>query len=171
MQRRLLLVVGLLLLFVRTLLRSPWGRVLRSIREDEDAARALGKNVFAYKLQSLMIGGAIGGLSGILLAFNFGQVNPDTFLPLVTFFVWAILILGGSGSLVGPVAGSVIFWIVINQSDQLLRDLLDALNISFTNDVTSAWRFIIVGTSIALLMVFRPQGLYGKKEELLLEIQ
>ena len=67
------------------LVHSPWGRVIRAIREDEDAATSLGKNVFWYKLQSLMIGGSFGALAGILLAIDQQNVNPDFYVPLLTF--------------------------------------------------------------------------------------
>jgi len=158
-----LVVLGLLSLMIR----SPWGRVLRSIRDDEDAVRALGKNAFWYKLQVLMIGGAIAGLSGVLFALDLNQISPINFLPLVTFFAWTALILGGAGSLVGPIAGSVIFWVVITQTSSLAEDLFP----SMSSTAVSASRFILMGILIVLLMVFRPEGLFGKREELSLEIQ
>jgi branched-chain amino acid transport system permease protein len=80
---------GLVLLaiaFIRRLTSSPWGRVIRAIREDEDAARSFGKNVFGYKLQSLMIGGGIGALAGMLLAIDQQNVTPDNYIPLLTFY-------------------------------------------------------------------------------------
>lgn len=158
-----LVVLGLLALMIR----SPWGRVLRAIRDDEDAVRALGKNAFWYKLQVLMIGGAIAGLSGVLFALDLNQISPINFLPLVTFFAWTALILGGAGSLVGPIAGSVIFWVVITQTSSLAEDLFP----SMSSTAVSASRFILMGALIVLLMVFRPEGLFGKREELSLEIQ
>ncbi len=158
-----LVVLGLLALMIR----SPWGRVLRAIRDDEDAVRALGKNAFWYKLQVLMIGGAIAGLSGVLFALDLNQISPINFLPLVTFFAWTALILGGAGSLVGPIAGSVIFWVVITQTSSLAEDLFP----SMSSTAVSASRFILMGILIVLLMVFRPEGLFGKREELSLEIQ
>ena len=153
---------------LRLLLRSPWGRVLKSIREDEEAARALGKNIVAYKRQSLMIGGAIGGLAGVMLALSFGTVRPDTFLPLITFFVWAILLIGGAGSYAGPIAGSVIFWAILSQTDSLATDLFGA---SAGGAAIAGFRFVLAGALIMTIMIFRPQGLFGRKEELLLEIK
>lgn len=158
-----LVVLGLLALMIR----SPWGRVLRAIRDDEEAVRALGKNAFWYKLQVLMIGGAIAGLSGVLFALDLNQISPINFLPLVTFFAWTALILGGAGSLVGPIAGSVIFWVVITQTSSLAGDLFP----SMSSTAVSASRFILMGVLIIVLMVFRPEGLFGKREELSLEIQ
>lgn len=162
------ILVFLVWLGLRLLLRSPWGRVLKSIREDEEAARALGKNIVAYKRQSLMIGGAIGGLSGVMLAMSFGTVRPDTFLPLITFFVWAILLIGGAGSFAGPIAGSVIFWAILSQTDSLAADLFGG---SAGGAAVAGFRFVLAGALIMAVMIFRPQGLFGKKEELLLEIK
>ncbi len=158
-----LVVLGLIALMIR----SPWGRVLRAIRDDEDAVRALGKNAFWYKLQVLMIGGGIAGLSGALFALSLNQISPVNFLPLVTFFAWTALILGGAGSLVGPIAGSVIFWVVLTQTSSLASDLFPTMS----STAVSATRFILMGILIVVLMVFRPEGLFGRREELSLEIQ
>ena len=78
--------------------------------EDEDAVRSLGKNAFAFKMQSLILGGVIGGLAGIMFAISRQAVNADGFLPQVTFFIYVILILGGAASRLGPIVGAMIFW-------------------------------------------------------------
>jgi len=161
------LTVLIVLGAMTVMIRSPWGRVLRAIRDDEDAVRALGKNAFWYKLQVLMIGGAIAGLSGVLFALDLSQISPTNFLPIVTFFAWTALILGGAGSLVGPIAGSVIFWVVLTQTSSLAEDLFPSMSAT----AVSATRFILMGAMIMLLMIFRPEGLFGKREELSLEIQ
>ncbi len=75
----------------------PWGRLLKSIRDDEDAAASLGKNPFAVKLQSLALGAALAGLAGCFYAWQFSFFSPDDFQPLLTFFAWMIVILGGPG--------------------------------------------------------------------------
>ncbi len=161
-------LVALATLLVWALVRSPWGRVLRSIREDEDAARSLGKNVFAYKLQSLVLGGVMGALAGMLLALNAGAINPDTYIAPLTFFAYVVLITGGPGRVLGPVVGAVIFWFGIEAADGLLREAVRAGSITFleTNDV-AALRFSFVGLALMLLMIFRPQGIFGSKEEML----
>jgi neutral amino acid transport system permease protein len=156
-----------LLLF--SLMRSPWGRVLKSIREDEDAARSLGKNVFAYKIQSLVLGGAIGSMAGMLLAIDTQAVNPDTFISVLTFFTYTVLILGGPGRIMSPVIGSIIFWFLLQATDGLLRGALDAGwlgNVIQANDI-AAIRFALVGLGLMLLMILRPQGILGSREELL----
>ena len=163
------LAVAATLLLLTVLLRSPWGRVLKAIREDEDAARSLGKNVFAYKIQSLVLGGVIGSLAGMLLAIDTQAVNPDTFVSILTFFAYTVLILGGPGRILAPVVGAVIFWFLLQFTDGLLRGALDAGwlgNVLEANDA-AAIRFALVGLGLILLMVLRPQGILGSREELL----
>ena len=159
-------------LLILGLIRSPWGRVLRSVREDEDAARALGKNVFAVKMQSLVLGGVIGGLAGVMMAVDTQSVQPDSFTPVVTFYLYTLLILGGPGRVWGPVLGSVIFWFVISFTDSFLRSAIGAGWISASvlapADIGAA-RFTLVGLGLMLLMVFRPQGILGSRREMLLD--
>lgn len=171
------LVVGWSLVLLATALvylltRSPWGRILRAIREDEDAARSLGKNVVAYKLQSFVIGGFIGALAGMLLAIDRQSVNPDTFLPVITFAIFAIVILGGPGAWLGPVVGAIVYWFIIEFTDRFLREALAAgwipEGVIDSSDI-GAVRFALVGLMLILLMVFRPQGIFGKREEVLLD--
>lgn len=159
-------------LVVRQLMRSPWGRVLRSIREDEDAVRSLGKNTFLYKLQSLMIGGVMGALGGIVLLLVYESVAPDVYGTVVTFFIFTIVILGGAGSTWGPIVGSVVFWTFIEFSNGLLREAIDAGVISesvLSPQEVAAVRFIVMGLMLAALMIWRPQGLFGNREEVLLD--
>ena len=83
-------------------MRSPWGRVIKSIREDEDAARSLGKNIFSYKMQSLIIGGIIGALGGMVIAVGNQVAQPNNYSTALTFFAYTILILGGVAQGEGP---------------------------------------------------------------------
>jgi branched-chain amino acid transport system permease protein len=153
--------VALLLMFVLTRVQqTPWGRVLRAIREDEDAARALGKNAFSYKLQSLAIAATLGAISGFLLALNLRFVVPDEFLPIVTFIGYAVLVLGGLATYWGVAVGSIILW--------TLLEGLRFLELPLSETRISALRFIIVGLILILLMAFRPQGMFGKREEMVL---
>jgi neutral amino acid transport system permease protein len=163
-------LVAVLSVVVFLLMRSPWGRVLRSIREDEDAARSLGKNVFAYKMWSLVIGGVIGGFGGAVLAIGNQSANPISFRTELTFFTYAILVLGGVGKVIGPIVGSMIFWFVINFTDGVLADATDGRGWNLPEWlVTSAnfpfIRFILVGLGLALLVIFRPQGIFGDRKE------
>ena len=163
------LAVGVVLVLLTALLRSPWGRVLKAIREDEDAARSLGKNVFAYKIQSLVLGGVIGSFAGMLLAIDTQAVNPDTFISILTFFAYTVLILGGPGRLLSPVLGAVVFWFLLQFTDGLLREALGAgwLGTVLEGNDIAAIRFALVGLGLMLLMILRPQGILGNREELL----
>ncbi|MGH3914269.1 MAG: branched-chain amino acid ABC transporter permease [Pseudonocardiaceae bacterium] len=165
-------VVAVSLLLVFLLVRSPWGRVLKAIREDEDAARALGKNVFAYKMQALVLGGVFGAIGGIVYALATQSLTPDFYSPPQTFFVYAALIIGGAARVVGPVIGAMIFWFVLSITDNFLRQAIagsDPLITFIDSQDVGAIRFILVGVALALLMIFRPQGILGNKEEVQLD--
>ncbi|OAH13467.1 branched-chain amino acid ABC transporter permease [Streptomyces jeddahensis] len=164
----LVAVTGVLLAL---LVRSPWGRVVRAIREDETAARSLGKNVYACKMQSLVIGGVIGAAAGMLQAIQVQSVNPDSFDPAVTFFLYTLLVLGGAGRILGPVVGSVLFWFVLTFLDSALRQAIDAGYVSpelISTSEVGAVRFALVGLALILLVTFRPQGILGSRKEMLL---
>jgi neutral amino acid transport system permease protein len=162
----LLSVIILALVFWRleALVRSPWGRVLKAIREDEEIPRALGKNVFWYKLQSFMLGGAIAGVAGALYAWQQSSVYPNDFEPQTTFNAWIMVILGGSGNNIGTILGAVIF----SAYDALTREYLDDIFPQLTTEQSGAFRIMVIGLILMVLMVSRPQGILGKKEELTL---
>ncbi|MFN5514575.1 MAG: branched-chain amino acid ABC transporter permease [Cyanobacteriota bacterium] len=143
--------------------QSPWGRVLKSIREDEEIPRALGKNVFWFKLQSFMLGGAIAGLAGAFFAWQLTTLYPNNFEPLLTFNAWIIVVLGGAGSNAGTVLGAIIFWAY----DSLTRIYLPQLGF-LDQSQAGAFRVMVIGLILMVLMVWRPQGILGKKEELTL---
>jgi neutral amino acid transport system permease protein len=163
-----LVVVALLLVFLA--MRSPWGRVLKGIREDEDAVRSLGKNVFAYKIQALVFGGVIGTLGGFVFALSNQSVQPDNYATTITFFAWAVLILGGAARVFGPVLGSVIFWFLLIFVNIALVEAVRAGYITFlTSTQVGQIRFILLGLSLMLLMIYRPQGILGDRKELALD--
>jgi ABC-type branched-subunit amino acid transport system permease subunit len=145
--------------------RTPWGRVLRSIRDDEDAAASLGKNVFAYKLQALALGAALGGVAGLFYAWEFSFFSPTDFEPLLTFFAWMILLLGGVGRVFAVPVGALVFGVIFAGT----RFLNFAPFSWFASDERAYLRLIIIGTIILLLVVLRPQGLLGNKREMVLE--
>jgi neutral amino acid transport system permease protein len=157
------LLVALIYWALEKLVRSPWGRVLKAIREDEEVAKALGKNVFWYKLQSLMLGGAIAGIAGALYAWQLTTVFPDNFQPLVTFNAWTIVVLGGAGSNAGTLLGSAIFWAYDTITRFVLRDI-----VPLEDARLGAFRIMVIGLILMVLMIWRPQGILGKKEELTL---
>ncbi|MEH2256591.1 branched-chain amino acid ABC transporter permease [Nostoc sp.] len=163
----LMLVLLLVLAFVywrlEILVRSPWGRILKAIREDEEIPKALGKNVFWYKLQSLMLGGAIAGIAGAFFAWQLSAIYPDNFQPQITFDTWIMVILGGSGKNVGTIVGAIIFFAY----DALTREVLPRI-VSLDEARLGAFRIMVIGLILMVLMIWRPQGILGKKEELTL---
>ncbi len=167
-----LVLMGVLLVYL--LMRSPWGRVLKAVREDEDAARALGKNSYSVKMQSLVLGGLFGALGGMMFVLPQGSVQPspqDLGTPK-TFFIWVAMILGGTGRLWGPVIGSMIFSSLLAFTDAALRQaeannkipewLMDGVQVGQV-------RFMLLGLGLMLLMIFRPQGIFGDKKEIALD--
>jgi neutral amino acid transport system permease protein len=152
------------------LMRSPWGRVIKAIREDEDAVRSLGKNVYSYKMQSLIIGGVLGSLGGFMMALGRSAVQPDVFGTELTFFAYTVLLLGGAARVLGPVVGAAIFWVVLSLTDNVLNQAIDNGYISIINsNQVGQIRFILVGLALMLLMIFRPQGIFGDRKELALD--
>jgi neutral amino acid transport system permease protein len=136
-------LVALATLLVLLMMRSPWGRVVKGIREDEDAVRSLGKNVYAYKMQSLIL------VTGL------------------TFFIWTIMLLGGAATIFGPIVGSMIFWVLLSLTEGVLQGLVNMGVITFlSTDQIGPVRFILIGLGLMALVVFRPQGIFGNKKEL-----
>jgi neutral amino acid transport system permease protein len=163
-----LMVLALLVLFLvfwllERFVRSPWGRILKAIREDEEIPKALGKNVFWYKLQALMLGGAIAGIAGAFYAWQLTTVYPNNFEPIVTFDAWTIVVLGGAGNNIGTIVGTIIYWAY----DALTRFVLPQI-IPLDTARLGAFRIMVIGLILILLMRWRPQGILGKKEELTL---
>lgn len=166
------IVVALILLLMRRLIKSPWGRVLRAVREDEDATRSLGKDVFSYKLQSLMIGGAIGAVSGILLAIEQQNVTPDAYLPTVTFILYVMVILGGAGTLIGPLLGALAFQFLFFTFDAIMASAqaeIDWVGNILSPAQAGQIKLVLVGIGLILLMVYRPQGIVGDPNEVLID--
>jgi ABC-type branched-subunit amino acid transport system permease subunit len=157
-------VVAIALLLVFLLIRSPWGRVIRGIREDEDAVRSLGKNVYSYKMQALVLGGVFGGLAGAMFILP-RSLQPDNYGTQLTFFLYTILLLGGAATVFGPVIGSIIFWVTLSLSDGLLSLGVNAQVIPITAIQQGPIRFVIVGVALMILVIFRPQGISGKKKD------
>ncbi len=153
------------------LIRSPWGRVVRAIREDEDAVLSLGKNTVAYKLQALAIGGVIGGLAGVIDALQQSGVGSENFEPQVTFFAWAALILGGLATTVGPVVGAMLFWFLREGVESFIRELsaqswLPSALAEFLDGAEGAISVVLMGAGLVALMAVRPQGIFGRRRDL-----
>ncbi len=155
-----LAILGLVYLALETLVRSPWGRLLMAIREDEVAASSLGKNPFAVRMQAFVIGSMIMGLAGALYCNFIGFVAPDNFLPILTFQVWTMLIVGGSGSNRGAVLGGVLVWALWSASGALLGSVVPA---EFQVRA-AALQIVLIGVALVAMLMLWPQGIWGGRE-------
>jgi ABC-type branched-subunit amino acid transport system permease subunit len=156
-------LVAVSVVVVTLLVRSPWGRLLRGIREDEDAIRSLGKNVFAIKMQALIIGGAFGALGGVLYVLP-SSVQPDSMGRSLTFFCYTALLIGGAATIFGPVLGSILFY----SARIMIKGLANGYvpNDIMNGQQTEQFSYIVVGVALMLIVIFRPQGILGDKREL-----
>lgn len=152
-------IVALLYAGLERLLRSPWGRVLRAIREDELAAESLGKRAFAFRLQAFAIGSAIMGLGGALYAHFIGYIAPEDFLPILTFQLWTMLVVGGAGNNRGAILGAVVVWAIWAISGGALRAVMppDA------QARGAALQVVLIGILLAAMLILRPRGLLGEE--------
>ena len=150
-----LVLIILLYLACERAYRSPWGRVLRAIRDKEIAASAMGKNTLAFRLQAFVLGSAIMGLAGAVYAHFIGFISPEAFDPLfATFLVWVMLIAGGSGNNRGAILGAVIIWGVWSMTEYFTSRLP-------AEYVTqgAALRVFLIGLLLQIILLLRPQGL------------
>ena len=139
--------------------RSPFGRLLRAIRDNEAAVIALGKDPARLKIQVFMFGAALAGLAGAFYAHFLSFISPEQFVPLVTFYVWMSIILGGVGSVRGALAGTLLL-VAFLEGSRFLRDLLPGI----AEVQMASVRLAVVGLAIILFVLYRPQGLFGKRE-------
>jgi branched-chain amino acid transport system permease protein len=169
---------------------SPFGRVLKAIREDEDVARALGKNTGRFKITSFMLGCGLMGLGGILWLMGQGAVTPNFFRPRLTFFVWIALIIGGAGSNTGSVLGGAVFAALLYQGPLYFQSLVtsvfdageapasfgpavaplfSALDpapfLLYTLDSVRQLQLVVMGVVLIWLMHNRPEGMLGHRKE------
>jgi len=156
-------ILLILLLFLRFVAESPWGRVLRATRDDEEATMALGKNTFRYKLQAFALGGAIMGLAGALFAVTLVYLEPvGSFAPAVTFSVWVMVIVGGAGNLRGAILGAFLIygmeWLSVQLKDFAPEGVKDTIFFI---------RLMIIGVLLILLVLFRPEGILREKKRTL----
>lgn len=159
-----LVILASVLVFL--LMRSPWGRIVKGIREDEDAVRSLGKNVFSYKMQALVMGGVMGSIAGIIFILP-RAVQPANYTTGLTFFIWTIMLLGGAATIFGPIVGSMIFWVVLSLTQGVLYGAIESGALGFLSTTQAGQiRFMLVGLALMLLVIFRPQGIFGNKKEL-----
>jgi branched-chain amino acid transport system permease protein len=154
----LVLVVLALYLALERLLRSPWGRVLRAIREDETAALALGKSATRFRLQAFAIGGAIMGLAGAAQAHFIGFIAPDNYMPMLTFQVWAMLIVGGSGNNRGAILGAILVWGIWAGSAGAIASLFPPGE----QARAASLQIVMIGVGLCAILLLRPRGILGE---------
>jgi branched-chain amino acid transport system permease protein len=152
-------VVVVVYLALEAMVRSPWGRVLKAIREDESAASSLGKNPFRFRLQSFVIGCVIMGLGGALNASFVGFVAPTDFLPILTFEIWAMLIAGGSGNNRGAILGTVLIWAFWTGTGSVAQAVLP----SGLQVKGGALQVILIGLVLLGILMARPRGILGEE--------
>ena len=157
----LVLVLGAVALAyaaLERLRRSPFGRVLRAIREDETVAAVAGKPVFRFKVQAFALGAGVAGLAGMLFAHYLAYVEPNMFLPQESLFVWLALILGGSGNNRGALLGSAVL-LGLLEGSRFAKDVIPFL----TGVRLAAAQQILVGLVLVVVMIRRPEGLLPEK--------
>jgi ABC-type branched-subunit amino acid transport system permease subunit len=165
---------------LRRVHQSPWGRVLRTIRSDEDLAEALGKDTYTYKMQAFVLGSVIMALAGVFFAHLNLYVSPGSLNPINTFYVWIAVILGGTGSNRGAMFGGFVI-IAIQEGTRFLNgalpgslpvDLPSALAVVDSTYATvvnnfASTRLLAVGVIIILVMRYRPEGVLPPQRELI----
>lgn len=156
-----LVLVVLITVYVglERLVRAPYGRLLRAIREDEDAARSLGKNPARLRLQAFVIGSLIMGASGALYVSYSAFVSPQDMAPILTFQIWAMLIVGGAGNNRGAVLGAFLIWAVWTLSGFALARYAPTNWQLFTGSI----QYILIGSVIVGMLLWRPQGLLPER--------
>jgi branched-chain amino acid transport system permease protein len=147
-----LAAIGLML----HLVRSPYGRLIQAIRDDEVAVEAIGKDPRRLKVQVFMLGSGLAGLAGAFYAHFITYLSPDQFLPLVTFYVWIAMIIGGTGRTTGAVAGSLILMVFLEGS-RFARDWIPGVS----EVQMASVRLALVGLALILFTMYRPQGMMG----------
>jgi branched-chain amino acid transport system permease protein len=154
------IVTALLYYGLERLVRSPWGRVLRAIREDEMAAASLGKNANLFRIQAFALGSAIMGLAGAVQAHFIGFIAPENYVSTMTFQVWAMLIIGGSGNNRGALLGAVLVWALWSVTGAVLAAFVPGEY----QARAAALQIVLIGVALAALLVLRPRGILGEEK-------
>jgi len=155
-----LFILIVIYLAIERAVRSPWGRVLRAIREDEISTEMSGKNIFSFKMQSMVFGSMIMGIGGALYAHYTKAISPDVFTPLYgTFIIWVMLMVGGSGNNKGAILGAFVVW-GIWIGTKFMTDLLP-----YTLKARAPYiRFLLIGILLEIILIYKPQGLLGEEK-------
>ncbi len=167
------LVLGIIFLLSQRALNSPWGRMLRAIRDNEDAAEAMGKDVTARHLQVFILGSAICGIAGAMMTTLDSQLTPGTYQPLrFTFLIWVMVIVGGSGSNLGSILGGFLIWFLWVQVEPIGIFIMDVITAGMSEDSwlrahlldsAAQMRLMTMGVIMILVLRFSPRGLIPEK--------
>ena len=168
-----LVVVIILLILTQKALYSPWGRMMRAIRDNEEAANAMGKNVVKQHLLIFILGSAIVGIAGAMLVTQDGLFTPGSYRPMrYTFLIWVMVIVGGSGNNFGAILGGFVVWFLWIEAAPIALFFINLItaHLPETNEIrvhliNSApyFRFLVIGTALLVIMRFRPQGILPEK--------
>jgi branched-chain amino acid transport system permease protein len=156
----LVLCIVLVYLLLSYLVRSPYGRLIQAIRDDEAAVQVLGKNTSWLKVQVFMVGAGLAGLAGGFYAHFMSYLSAEQFVPLITFYVWIAIIIGGVGRMSGTIVGSVILMGFLEGS-RFLRDFIPGI----AEVQMASVRLGVVGLALILCTLYRPQGIMGRQPD------
>jgi ABC-type branched-subunit amino acid transport system permease subunit len=159
----LLLVIACVVIayfFLSLLTNSPFGRNLKTIRDEEELCLSLGKDTQKLKLQAMVVAGMVAGLAGALFAFYITYISPENFKPIETFLMWAMIIVGGRGNHLGAIVGAVVIQL-FNVSTRFIGGY-----VPFSSDFMAALRMVIIGLLIILFLLYRPEGLAKERKRL-----
>ncbi|HKI56689.1 MAG TPA: branched-chain amino acid ABC transporter permease [Trueperaceae bacterium] len=154
-----LVLLVLVVWLAQVMLRAPFGRILRGVREDEVVVESFGRNTASLKLRAFVIGAVLASIGGAMLAAYVGAFNPSAFLTGETFFVWAALLIGGSGNNWGAILGAVLVPVVFTEGTRFLP------NIPSNPQLIEAFRYVIIGLLLILTLKFRPQGIVPERSD------
>ncbi|MDZ7788872.1 MAG: branched-chain amino acid ABC transporter permease [Halofilum sp. (in: g-proteobacteria)] len=139
------------------LTEMPFGRALRAMREGDETPLALGKNVASLRIRAMFIGGLVAGLAGVLYVHFNAFVAPNYFMPIETFLIWVMVIVGGAGNYLGAIAGTVLIQLIYN-STRFIGDY-----VPIDSSVLASMRMIAIGVLIILVLIYMPRGLLPER--------
>ncbi len=171
-----LVVVIILLILTQKALYSPWGRMMRAIRDNEEAANAMGKNVVKQHLLIFVLGSAIVGIAGAMLVTQDGLFTPGSYRPLrYTFLIWVMVIIGGSGNNFGAILGGFVVWFLWIEAAPIGLYLINLTTAGLDDthflkvhliESVPYFRFLMMGVGLLIIMRYRPKGILPEKIEI-----
>ena len=171
-----LVVVIILLVLTQKALYSPWGRMMRAIRDNEEAANAMGKNVVKQHLLIFILGSAIVGIAGAMLVTQDGLFTPGSYRPMrYTFLIWVMVIVGGSGNNFGAILGGFAVWFLWIEAAPIALFLINLFTVGMPEthalkihliETVPYFRFLMMGIGLLLIMRYRPKGILPEKIEI-----